>query len=249
MAHDLPIPTEDLRIWVGPFTDLAAFITSGEQMVSGIVTSCGLMEGDSVLEVGCGCGRLARALATRLGSRARYEGLDVAKRLLDWCTRELHPRLPNFGFHWAEVYARAHNPGGTVRAASFQFPYPASVFDLAVCASLFTHMLSDGTENYVTEIARCLRPAGRLYVTLFLFDAAAERAVAEGTTIFEFHHRLGPCLTIDPIVPEEAVACDEGWFLSMLHRAGFKETAIRRGDWRLRHVYEMTQDVIVAVKV
>jgi SAM-dependent methyltransferase len=248
MTHNLPIPPEDLRVWVGPFADPAAFIASGKQRVEDIAISCGLRQEDSVLEVGCGCGRLARALAARLGPSGRYEGLDVAAPLLDWCKRELQPHLHNFSFRFVDVQARGHNPTGLVAAADFRFPYSDAIFDLAISASLFTHMLADGTENYVKEIARVLRPAGRLYATLFLFDAAAQHAVAAGETIFEFRHRLGPCRTFDPIVPEEGVACEEQWFLSLLRRAGFRVTALRRGDWRCRRTYEITQDLIAAVK-
>jgi SAM-dependent methyltransferase len=193
--------------------------------------------------------RLVRALAARLGSSGQYEGLDVAEPLLDWCRRELQPHLPNFSFSFADVHSRAYNPNGRVAAANVRFPYPDAVFDLAIGASLFTHMLADGTENYVKEIARVLRPAGRIYATLFLFDAEAQRAVGAGDTIFEFRHRLGSCLTFDPIVPEEGVACEEQWFLSLLRGAGFRVTAVRRGDWRCRRTYENTQDMIAAVRV
>jgi SAM-dependent methyltransferase len=189
-----------------------------------------------------------RAPSPGVGPSGSYEGLDACPILLDWCRRELQPRLTNFNFRFADVYARAHNPSGLVDAKDFRFPYSKDSFDLCISASLFTHMLSDGTENYAREIARVLRPGGRLFVTLFLFDTAAERAVAADNTIFAFRHRVGPCLTIDPKLPEEAVAYDEQWFLDVLLGTGLQFGALRRGNWRSRRSYEITQDAVVAFK-
>jgi protein-L-isoaspartate O-methyltransferase len=58
----LPIPPQDIRVWVGPFADAAAFIIRGARLVNDISKLCRLKLTDRVLEVGCGCGRLARAL-------------------------------------------------------------------------------------------------------------------------------------------------------------------------------------------
>jgi hypothetical protein len=52
-----------------------------------------------------------------------------------------------------DVRAGAHNPCGSIAAEQFRFPYPETKFDLAIAASLFTHMLPDGIANYVSEPA------------------------------------------------------------------------------------------------
>jgi ubiquinone/menaquinone biosynthesis C-methylase UbiE len=233
---------------VGPFADAELFRESGERMLRTLVDLCGLGSDEHVLEVGCGCGRLALALGKRLGPAGRYEGFDVAQPLLDWCRANLEPVLPNFRFRLVDVFAPAHNPGGAVAAPDFRFPYENEAFDVAIVASVLTHMLSDGIENYVAEIARVLKPSGRCFATLFLFDAAAAAAVAEATTIFDFRHRIGPCLTFDAAHPEEGIACDEGWVLGLLERFGLKVDQVRRGDWRSVRSYAISQDIIVARK-
>jgi len=49
-------------VWVGPFADGDLFRESGNETVRSIVELCGLDSDARVLEVGCGCGRVAAAL-------------------------------------------------------------------------------------------------------------------------------------------------------------------------------------------
>jgi SAM-dependent methyltransferase len=245
----LPVPPEDLRVWVGPFADADVFAASGIETVRSIIELCGLRPAARVLEVGCGCGRLAAALAPYLSSEGRYDGFDVAAPLVTWCQRELQPRLPRFHFRLAdEVYAAAHNPSGSKSAAAFEFPYPDAIFDLAVLTSVLTHILPEAIENYLRQTARVLAPGGSAFITTFLFDRAAEAAVRQRTTIFDFRHRVGPCLTFDPQHPEEGIACEETWFVRAVDRAGLRITDIRRGNWRGVRSYAISQDSIVAKK-
>ena len=145
--------------------------------------------------------------------------------------------------------APGHNPSGTKSAAEFKFPYPSSGFDLVILSSVLTHILPEAMENYLRETARVLRPGAPAFISMFLFDAAAANAVNSQTTIFDFRHRIGSCLTIDPVHPEEGIACEEAWFLEAVNRAGLRLSTVRRGDWRAVRSYLITQDYVVATKV
>ena len=72
----LPIPPEDLRVWVGPFSNADVFTESGKETVHSIIAHCELNPDARVLEVGCGCGRIAAALGTYLSDKGRYDGAD-----------------------------------------------------------------------------------------------------------------------------------------------------------------------------
>ena len=72
--------------------------------------------------------------------------------------------------------------------------------------------------------------------------------MTSGTTVFDFRHRLGPCLTFNAEHPEEGVACEETWFLPQVNLAGLRLANVRRGDWREVRSYAITQDYVVANK-
>jgi hypothetical protein len=72
--------------------------------------------------------------------------------------------------------------------------------------------------------------------------------VNSGTTIFHFRHSIGPCLTFDAEHPEEGVACEKTWFLGQVDLVGLRLANVRRGDWRERRSYAITQDYVVAHK-
>jgi SAM-dependent methyltransferase len=145
LAVMLPVPPENLRVWVGPFADADLFRESGREMVRSIIALCGLKPEARVLEIGCGCGRVAAALTPHLSGEGRYDGFDVAAPLIDWCRQELESRLPRFHFRLInEVFAGGHNPTGHKNAADFNFPFADDTFDLAILCSVLTHMLPDG---------------------------------------------------------------------------------------------------------
>ena len=245
----LPTPPEEMRVWVGPFADAELYRASGKSSLQSIIELCGLKPHAQVLEVGCGCGRIATALASYLADSGSYDGFDVAARLLNWCQEELQPRLPRFRFHLAdEVHAAGHNPSGTKNAAEFKFPYLSGGFDLVILSSVLTHILPQAIENYLQETARVLRPGAPAFISVFLFDEAAANAVNSQTTIFDFRHRIGSCLTFDSLHPEEGIACEEVWFFEQVNRAGLRLSTVRRGDWREVRSYVITQDYVVVTK-
>jgi len=241
----LPLPPENLRILVGPFADPALFERGGDEQAADIAALCGVASDAHVLDVGCGCGRLARALVRYLGPAGRYEGFDLARELVAWCKQNLEPRLPNFRFSFADIRSHDRNPQGAVTAADFRFPVAADTFDLALLSSVFTHMIPDAIENYVGELARVLKPGGRGFISVFLFDREAAAAVASGSTIFDFRHPIGPCLTFNRDAPDDGIACRTEWFLAIVERHGLRVAQIRRGNWREVRSYEIHQDYVV----
>jgi SAM-dependent methyltransferase len=244
----LPPPPENLRVWVGPFSNADLFTRSGEEMALQIIDLCKLAPDAQVLDVGCGCGRLSPALAKYLTPDGSYEGFDVAKPLIDWCRENLESVLPNVHFSYANVKAGGHNPEGVIAATAFRFPYADHKFDLAIFSSVFTHMLPAETEAYIAESLRVLKSCGRCFITAFLFDSDAKTAVAKGSTIFDFRYPIGPCLTFDPERPHEGVACRKEWLLDLLACHGLEIELIELGNWRRVRSYKISQDFVVARK-
>ena len=201
--------------------------------------------------------RCWRSGAVADGSRARSENtsipaedttVDVSAGMISWCQRHLQARLPTSHFTWVDVYSPDQNPGGSIEGATFVFPYADCQFDAAVVSSVFTHIMPDEIERYISELARVLKPDGRCFITAFLFDEEAEAAVARGATIFDFRHRVGPCLTFDYEHPEAGIACNKDWLLGLVDRFGLEIDMIRSGTWRFVRSYEIFQDYVVTTK-
>lgn len=142
---------ENARYWVNTartdWTD-EDFYASGEQQVAeDILTDMGnICQGRDprqmqVIEIGCGAGRLTRALAKVFGE---VHAVDISGEMVAAATRAVAD-FPN-----AHVY---QNSGCDLAVI------PAGQYDFAYTAIVFQHIPSrDIIENYVREVHRLLRP-------------------------------------------------------------------------------------------
>jgi ubiquinone/menaquinone biosynthesis C-methylase UbiE len=125
-----------------------------------------------LLDVGCGCGRVARHLLTR--PLASYIGFDRHPGMIDWCRREITRRDPRFAFLHCDVksaYDSVDSQYGSVSAAAFEFPFPADSFDGVLLSSVFTHMPLDEVRRYLSEIYRVLSGCGKVLLSAFLSES------------------------------------------------------------------------------
>jgi SAM-dependent methyltransferase len=203
----------------------------------------GLEPGHDVLDVGSGSGRMAYALEDWL--TGSYEGFDVMPEAVEWCRREITPRHPRFRFQLADIRSERYNPGGTYEAAGYRFPYGDDSFDFAFLTSVFTHLQRPAVENYLSELARVLRPGGRCFATYFLIDAEAVRVMG-GHGGFGFDQ--GDQLVVDERVPERAVAFREEQVRELHERAGLPIESVHHGSWSGRQPYTTFQDVVLSVR-
>ncbi|HEX7938512.1 MAG TPA: class I SAM-dependent methyltransferase [Gemmatimonadaceae bacterium] len=95
-----------------------------------------------ILDFGCGVGNLCRALARRFPD-AHLAGCDPSSDSINT--------------------ARARTGGGIEYAVNDErIPFPDASFDLVVAACVFHHIGAGEQERWLREIARVLRPGGRL---------------------------------------------------------------------------------------
>ena len=237
------------QMFVGSVED---FESSGARLVDRLTSVAGLTPESHVLDIGCGIGRLAVALTTRLGPEGRYEGLDIVPGGIEWCTGHITPRHPNFRFTLADVRNGEYNPHGHVAPTEYRLPYPDASFDIVVLTSVFTHMLPAEKEHYLDEIARVLRPGGRCFATYSLLNDESRRLMAEGTADMRFDHAMGPCAVVDTKVPELAVGYDEAYVREASARAGLEPADVLYGSWSGRapggHESGLSQDVVLTTR-
>lgn len=226
------------------FVGSGDFRTAGEEFREVFVSLGGLRPDDDVLDVGSGVGRGAIGLTGWL--QGRYEGIDVVRRGIQWCQQAITPRYPNFHFQVADVYNRHYNPVGRFSASEYRFPYEDQSFDFVVLTSVFTHLLPADRDNYISEIARVLRPTGRCLATFFLLNDEARLSLQNGRSSLNFRFSRPGYWTDNERIPEAAVAYEETDVREELERSGLRIARVRYGVWSGRSGGVGWQDLLVA---
>ncbi len=115
-ADDLT-PPRSLQAFVG-----GGFQALGEEFFAYFKDLCRLRPDETVLDVGCGSGRMAVPLLGYLDRRGRYVGFDIAPKLIRWCSGHITRRNANFTFHLADIFNRHYNPRGACPASAVPLP-------------------------------------------------------------------------------------------------------------------------------
>jgi ubiquinone/menaquinone biosynthesis C-methylase UbiE len=107
----------------------------------------GDVAGKDVLDAACGTGRYAIRLAQ---AGARVSGVDVSEEMLALAKRKRDALGPAIDLRRGDVRG---------------LPFPDSSFDLVLCALALCHVPE--LEQAIRELARVVRPGGRLIITDF----------------------------------------------------------------------------------
>ena len=132
------------------------------QIEADLLRAWGLTPGMTLIDVGCGSGRTAHALAAS-GDAFAYHGTDVVPELLK--------------------HARSVTP------ASFRYtlvddiriPAADSTADFICAFSVFTHLMHEESYRYLMEARRVLKPGGRVMFSYLEFARPEHWAIFEGT--------------------------------------------------------------------
>lgn len=121
----------------------------------------------SILDVGCGTGKLLRATSARF-PEARLEGVDAAPHMVETA---IHLLPPGSSIHVREATAEA-------------LPFPDRQFDLVFSTMTFHHWADQA--KGVSEVARVLTPGGRW----LLCDFVGRGLVRVVTQLLRLHRFL-----------------------------------------------------------
>jgi FkbM family methyltransferase len=127
----------------------------------------------SIVDVGCGIGRLAFQLLDFVSPRGHYTGIDVCLDSITWCRRNISAQRPNFSFHHLDAFSEVYNPFGRFASTELQLPIPDRSVDRVFAGSLFTHLMEDEVIHYLQEFRRILRSESFVYTSFFLYSRAA----------------------------------------------------------------------------
>jgi ubiquinone/menaquinone biosynthesis C-methylase UbiE len=128
----------------------------------------GIRPDDTILEIGCGIGRVGEALAPLC---KEWIGCDVSPHMLE------HTRQRLAGFNNIRL----------VEISGFDLaPIPDASVDLVYCTVVFMHIDEWDRYKYVLEAGRVLKPGGRIFIDNFNLRSE------EGWDLFEINRRSIP---------------------------------------------------------
>lgn len=135
----------------GPYEhcDIGAFWASGVQIWIDLKTAIGYAPklNDKVVEIGCGVGRLTRAIARDIG---HVYSIDISAEMVEMARKA---KLPNVDFYVIDGVTLA--------------PLTDGCADCTIAYSVYQHLPSIGVlEAYLDEMLRLTRPTGILAFTL-----------------------------------------------------------------------------------
>jgi SAM-dependent methyltransferase len=159
----LPLPPLSLVYRVSGHYDLRAFFESGRAHAADIrrvvETVRPITSHRTILDFGCGCGRILRHWAGL--NACQVSGTDHDEALIAWCRRSL--------------------PFASVARNELAAPlrYDAGAFDLVYAVSVFTHLSEDAQGFWMGELSRILRSGGLLLFTIHGAGYAGKLTPAE----------------------------------------------------------------------
>ncbi len=116
----------------------------------------GLSNGNYLIDLGSGSGRLAGALKSKFD--VKYLGLEIVERLVEHCRAQ----IPGYRFEVPDGFSIREKDGQA---------------DFVTAFSLFTHLLHEQTYLYIQDALRVLKPGGKLVLSFLEYRIAAHRTL------------------------------------------------------------------------
>lgn len=225
-----------------------------KEVVTVIEKYTNLASSESILDMGCGCGRIAAALTQYVAPKSRYLGIDIVPGLIDFARAFITPRFPSFHFALLDEsntsYDSWRRERDDIGIANLAEAVPAQSIDLAISVSLFTHLDFAPALAMLTSIRNGLKNDGRVFMTAFVLDATAREGIDARRTAFSFNHRTpsGKLFAEKNDDPTFAVAYDGLLLDELIGSGGFQLEHRVRGYWSSGGTGETFQDVLVLRK-
>ena len=137
-----------------------SYIVGGQYETMGeglrrIVETNGLKDGDYLIDIGCGSGRLAWALSqSKFRETIRYLGIDIVPEMLEFAAEKCQQSAWRF-----ELVLEP------------KIPEVDECADMVCFISVFTHLMQEESFLYLREAQRVVKPGGRILASYLDINA------------------------------------------------------------------------------
>ncbi len=210
-AHARAVPGDD-AVGAGDFDRIG-------RIELGVLLMEGLSEGSTLVDLGCGTGRLAVHAVPCL-SRGHYIGIDISPTMLERARSRL-----------AAVVPRPLGRVSWLHQRTQTFALPDASADLVCAFSVFTHMEPEDCYLYLRDARRITRPEGRLVLSCLTMDLPAAREIflASASVPFEARWRGVRSFTTSAAMMD-AIAELAGWKPVRWYRGDEANIRLPRSD-------------------
>jgi ubiquinone/menaquinone biosynthesis C-methylase UbiE len=139
----------DLTVW---FSDTFLFRGQVRKLRQRTVNLAHIQPGDAVLDVGCGTGTLAMKVSRRVGRAGRVVGIDPGTEQIARARSKAARRNLPIEFQIGVIE---------------QLPFPDQTFEVVFSTLMMHHLPAPLKRQGLAEIARVLKPGGRLVIADF----------------------------------------------------------------------------------
>ena len=148
-----------------------------------------LQPGAAVLDVGCGPGNLAIAVAAQVGSTGRVDGIDAAPEMIALARRKAARAGVNAGFQVGLIES---------------LPFADRQFDVVLNTFVLHHLPDDLKRAGFREIHRVLKPGGRFVALDFASEPRIHALAQRLLALFRGHEPMQHGVDTLPVMMEEA---------------------------------------------
>lgn len=243
------IPDLQIRKWVGPFDDKELYFNMGEEQSKKIIDWLSIEPEHKILDIGCGCGRIAIHFLNYLNEQGQYTGVDNHKELIGYCKDNISEKRGNFQFHHIDVFNGIYNKDGSLKAQEVSLPAENESVDIVIMWSVFTHMYFNDIEPYLKEIYRTLKKGRRFIASLNLYNEFICNQINMGKAYLDIKYRIDEnSYSLSAEVPEAGFAHDEERIKEIYWKNGFMIKEIKYGVWPCKELTGEFHDCIIAEK-
>lgn len=134
-----------------------------------LLLNAGLKPGDTLVDFGCGTGRLAVHVIPWLADDGRYVGIDISKTMLAHARVMVDERVSSHRCSFEFLHQTTPD-----------FPMPDQSVDMICAFSVFTHMEHEDSYRYLRSTRRIVKEGGKLiYSCLPMEELAFARQTFE----------------------------------------------------------------------